>query len=90
MSYDDVSKCGDLNDYLNPSLEVMVETVIMDSEGLSNTAVKNSVRDRWGAVISVSDVHKSILDINRKYSDEIGSVMIVFNDGLWRWKGDLQ
>ena len=88
MTYEDVIKNKSLNDYLTPSFEGMVESVIMDNNGISTVAVKKAIFEKWNANYSVIEIKDCIFSINRKYSDEIGNVMIVFVNGVWIWKGD--
>ena len=90
MKYEEQLKNQTLDNFMPrtapASREEMVESVIMDSHGLSTKDVKQQLQERHDLHMSVKEIQDVIMEINRKYADEIGKHMIVSRDERWCWR----
>lgn len=85
VSYDEMKNNNKLSDYSvaeKSSLDI-IESIVLDSDGVSTGDIKGILKDRYGLEIQKSLVEKKILDVNRVY----GFHAIVRIDGLWYWTG---
>ena len=90
VSYEEAVKNNKLSKFLrdaNPSDEEAIESVIMDNEGLTTKETLNALKSKYGKIISFKKLERKIIEINRKYIDEIGIQIIVYHNKKWIWRG---
>lgn len=92
VSYEEAVKNNKLSSFLrnaNPSDEEAIESVIMDNDGLTTKELLNILKSKYKKVISFKNLERKIIDINRKYVEEVGLQIIVYYNKKWIWRGTI-
>lgn len=87
-NYNVTSKNKLLTEFLQQPItkEQMIESIIINSHGISTDDLKQCLQEKYKIVISKKNLYEYIITINRKYVEELDRQVIVHKSGKWWWR----